>query len=116
MYQIVSMLNGFIREDIMPNPFEFISDNPIIVLVFTSLIGSKMLKNLAYSMCGIFYNKGDAPILGSILYMFFWGLNVCILIKVGQFFNNIYVVCIIYSIAIIFIYKILKNIKNLYIV
>ena len=116
MYQIVSMLNGFIREDIMPNPFEFISDNPIIVLVFTSLIGSKMLKNLAYSMCGIFYNKGDAPILGSILYMFFWGLNVCILIKVGQFFYNIYVVCIIYSIAIIFIYKILKNIKNLYIV
>lgn len=116
MYQIVSILNGFIREDIMPNPFEFISDNPIIVLVFTSLIGSKMLKNLAYSMCGIFYNKGDAPILGSILYMFFWGLNVCILIKVGQFFNNIYVVCIIYSIAIIFIYKILKNIQNLYIV
>ena len=100
----------------MPNPFEFISDNPIIVLVFTSLIGSKMLKNLAYSMCGIFYNKGDSPILGSILYIFFWGLNVCILIKVGQFFNNIYVVCIIYSIAIIFIYKILKNIKNLYIV
>ena len=116
MYQIVSVLNGFIREEMMPNPFEFISDNPIIVLVFTSLIGSKMLKNLAYSMCGIFYNKGYAPILGSILYMFFWGLNVCILIKVGQFFNNIYVVCIIYLIAIIFIYKILKNIKNLYIV
>ena len=116
MYQIVSVLNGFIREEMMPNPFEFIFDNPIIVLIFTSLIGSKILKNLAYSMCGIFYNKGDAPILGSILYMFFWGLNVCILIKVGQFFNNIYVVCIIYSIAIIFIYKILKNIKNLYIV
>ena len=117
MYQIVSTLNGFIREEMMPNPFEFISDNPIIVLVFTSLIGSKILKNLAYSMCGIFYNKGDAPILGSILYMFFWGLNVYILIKVSQFFNNIYVVCIIYSIAIMLIYKILNNIKrNLYIV
>ena len=76
MYQIVSVLNGFIREEMMPNPFEFISDNPIIVLIFTSLIGSKILKNLAYSMCGIFYNKGDAPILGSILYMIFWRLNV----------------------------------------
>ena len=58
MYQIVSVLNGFIREEMMPNPFEFISDNPIIVLIFTSLIGSKILKNLAYSMCKIFYNKG----------------------------------------------------------
>lgn len=76
MYQIVSVLNGFIREEMMPNPFEFIFDNPIIVLIFTSLIGSKILKNLAYSMCGIFYNKGDAPILGSILYMIFWRLNV----------------------------------------
>ena len=47
--------------------FEFISDNPIIVLVFTSLIGSKILKNLAYSMCGIFYNKGDAPMKESNL-------------------------------------------------
>lgn len=117
MYQIVSVLNGFIREEMMPNPFEFIFDNPIIVLIFTSLIGSKILKNLAYSMCGIFYNKGDAPILGSILYMIFWRLNVYILIKVNQFLNNIYVICIIYSIVIVLIYKILNNIKrNLYIV
>lgn len=116
MYQIVSVLNGFIREEIMPNPFEFLSDNPIIVLIFTSLIGSKILKNLAYSMCGIFYSKGDAPILGSILYMFFWGLNVYILIKISQIFNNIYVICIIYSISIMLIYKILNDIKrNLYI-
>ena len=39
MYQIVSILNGFIREDIMPNPFEFISDNELIVALFTYLIG-----------------------------------------------------------------------------
>ena len=37
MYQIVSALNGFIREEMIPNPFEFISDNEVVAILFFAL-------------------------------------------------------------------------------
>lgn len=113
MYQIVSALNGIMRDELLPNPFEFISNNSIIVLVFTALIGSRILHNLAYSMCGIFYNKGKAPTLGSILYMLFWYLNVGILIKLSTIFNSVLVICILYFAFVIMIYAILNKIKTI---
>ena len=68
MYQIVSALNGFIREEIMPNPFEFVSDNQLIVMLFTYLIGGTILRIISFHMCGIFYKRRQAPVLGSIGY------------------------------------------------
>lgn len=53
-YKIISALNGFIREDMMPNPFEFISDNELIVALFTYLIGGLILHVISFAMCGIF--------------------------------------------------------------
>ena len=89
MYQIISALNGFIREEILPNPFDFISDNQLIVMLFTCLIGGMILHIISFSMCGVFYNRGQAPVLGSIGYMMAFCLNVCILINISKLFKEI---------------------------
>ena len=48
MYQIVSALNGFIREEMIPNPFEFISDNEVVAILFFALFGGKILYKIAF--------------------------------------------------------------------
>lgn len=113
MYQIVSILNGFIREDIMQNPFEFISDNQLMVLLFTYLIGGMILHIISFSMCGVFYNRGQAPVLGSIGYMIAFSFNVWILINISKVFDNILTISIIYTIIIIAIFKLLYKVKEI---
>ena len=113
MYQIVSTLNGFIREEILPNSFDFISNNQLIVMLFTYLMGGMILHIISFSMCGVFYNRGQAPVLGSIGYMMAFSLNVWILINISKLFNSILTISIIYVIIVIAIFKVLYKIKNL---
>lgn len=113
MYQSVSMLNGFIREEMMPNPFEFVSDNQLIVMLFTYLIGGTILHIISFSMCGVFYNRGQAPMLGSIGYMIAFSLNIWILINISKMFNSILTIWIIYVITVIAIFKVLYKIKDM---
>lgn len=67
MYQIVSTLNGFIREKMMPNPFEFVSYSQLIMMLFTYFFGATILHIISFSMYGVFYKRGQAPVLGSIV-------------------------------------------------
>ena len=113
MYQIVSALNGFIREEILPNPFDFISDNQLIVMLFTCLIGGMILHIISFSMCGVFYNRGQAPVLGSIGYMMAFCWNVWILINISKLFNSILTIGIIYVIIVIAIFKVLYKVKEI---
>lgn len=71
MYQIVSALNGFIKEEMMQNPFEFISDNEVVAILFFALFGGKLLYKIAFAMCGIFHSRSGNKIIGSIGYIFF---------------------------------------------
>ena len=112
MYQLISTINYFIRENIMPNPFEFISENSLIVMIFSAIIGSKILHKLAFNMCGIFYTKGEATTLGSILYMIFFSLNAGLLILIGRIFKEITIIITVYAINIAIFYIILTKIKN----
>lgn len=113
MYQIVSALNALIREEVMPNPFEFISDNQLIVMLFTYLMGGMILHIISFSMCGVFYNRGQAPVLGSIGYMMAFCLNVWILINISKLFNSILTIGIIYVIIVIAIFKVLYKVKEI---
>lgn len=113
MYQIISALNGFIREEMIPNPFDFISDNQLMVMLFTYLIGGMILHIISFSMCGVFYNRGQAPVLGSIGYMMAFSLNVWLLINSSKLFNSILTISIIYFIVVIFIFILLNKIKKL---
>lgn len=112
MYQIVSTFNGFIREEILPNPFDFISDNQLIVMLFTYLIGGMILHIISFFMCGVFYNRGQAPVLGSIGYMMAFSLNVWLLINISKIFDSILTISIVYFIVVIFIFILLNKIKK----
>lgn len=113
MYQIVSALNGFIREEILPNPFDFISDNQLMVMLFTYLMGGMILHIISFSMCGVFYNRGQAPVLGSIGYMMAFSLNVLLLINISKLFNSVLTIGIIYVIIVIAIFKVLYKVKEI---
>ena len=113
MYQIVSALNGLIREEMIPNPFEFMFQNPIIAILFSSLIGGKILQDIAYTMCGILYKSRSNKFLGSIGYMFFYCINVQVLIKLCQWFQDINLVIWIYMLFVILMFIVLYKAKNL---
>ena len=111
MYQIISALNGFIREEMIPNPFEFISENQLMVMLFTYLIGGTILHIISFNMCGVFYNTGKNKILGSIGYMFFYYINVQTLLKLSQLFNNVNLICSLYIVFVIGMFILLNKIK-----
>ena len=64
-------------------------------------------------MCGVFYNRGQAPMLGSIGYMIAFSLNIWILINISKMFNSILTIWIIYVITVIAIFKVLYKIKDM---
>lgn len=111
MYQIISALNGFIREEIIPNPFEFIFDDEITTILFFSLFGGKLLYKIAFNMCGVFYNTGKNKLLGSIGYMFFYYINVQTLLKLSRLFNNVNLICSLYIVFVIGMFILLNKIK-----
>ena len=113
MYKIVSVLNGFIREEMIANPFEFISDNQLVVMLFTYLIGGIILHIISFNMCGVFYKRGQAPILGSIGYMMAFCFNVWLLINISKVFDSILTISVIYSIIVIVIFKLLYKVKEM---
>ena len=112
MYQIVSALNGFIREEMIPNPFEFISDNEMVAILFLSLFGGKVLYKIAFSMCGIFHSRRGNKVLGSIGYMFFYYINVQVLIKLSQWFENTNLIFSIYIIFVMAMFIVLNKINS----
>lgn len=113
VYQIISGLNSIIREEMMPNPFEFVSENQLIVMLFTYLIGGTILHTISFNMCGVFYKRGKAPVLESIGYMIAFSLNVWILVNISKLFDSILAIGIIYIIIVSVIFKLLNKIKEI---
>lgn len=112
MYQFISMFNSFLREEILPNPFESILNSEVLGILILALFGGGLLHIISFNMCGIFYNRGDAPVLGSIGYMVCYCINVWFLLKLGQWFNNIYLIFIIYLLGVIGIFSLLNKIRE----
>ena len=112
MYRLISSFNSLIREEIMPNPFGFVSDNELIVMLFTYFIGAAILHKISFAMCGVFYERGEEALLGSIGYMFFFVLNTYIIIKTSQWFDGLLVIGSIYFILVIAVFILLNKIKD----
>ena len=113
MYEIVSLFNSIIREQAFSNPFESIIDNQLIAILLFSLFGSVVLNKIAFTMCGVFYKSRSNKTLGSIGYMFFYCINVQVLIKLCQWFQDINLVIWIYMIFVILMFIVLYKAKNL---
>lgn len=112
MYDIVKIFNSVVREDVLSNPFEYMFQNEIAAILIFSLFGGKVLNDIAYTMCGVFYKSRSNKVVGSIGYMFFYCINVQILIKLCQWFQDINLVISIYMVFVILIFIVLYKVKN----
>ena len=112
MYEIVSLSNSVIRDQVFSNPFEYITDNQLTAILMFSLFGSAVLNKIAFKMCGVFYKSKSNKTLGSIGYMFFYCINVQVLIKLCQWFQNINLVIPIYMLFVIAMFIGLYKVKN----
>ena len=112
MYDIVKIFNSTLRDQGFSNPFEYVMDNQLAAILFFSLFGSAVLNKVAFTMCGIFYKSRSNKILGSIGYMFFYCINVQVLIKLCQWFQNINLIISIYMLFVIALFIVLYKVKN----
>lgn len=112
MYEIVSLFNNVIRDQAFSNPFEYITDNQLIAILMFSIFGSAVLNKIAFRMCGVFYKSRSNKTLGSIGYMFFYCINVQVLIKLCQSFQDINLVISIYMLFVIAMFIGLYKVKN----
>ena len=112
MYEIVSLLNSVIRDQAFSNPFEYITDNQLTAILMFSLFGSAVLNKIAFRMCGVLYKSRSNKTLGSIGYMFFYCINVQVLIKLCQWFQDINLVILIYMLFVIAMFVGLYKVKN----
>ena len=113
MYQIISALNGFIREEMMQDPFEILFNNKMVEILFFALSGGKLLHKIAFEMCGIFYSRKVNKTLGSIGYMLFYYINVQVLLALSQLYNNVSLICCLYIIFVMTMFILLGKIKSI---
>lgn len=95
MYKIVSAISLLIRTFIFPNPFTklfevylantvFSTSAVFIADLFNVFIGGAILCAICYPLVAIIYERGEAPVVGSLLYMGAVLLNSWLLIWVSN--------------------------------
>lgn len=112
MYDIVRIFNSTLRDQAFSNPFEYIMDNQLAAILVFSLFGSAVLNKIAFTMCEVFYKSRSNKTLGSIVYMLFYCINVQVLIKLCQWFQDISLVMSIYILFVIAMFIVLYKVKN----
>lgn len=80
MYAIISTISIFVRQFVLPNPFEplgktFVISGILLTPVILNLLVEPLLYFLAYNVTGIYY-FGREPALGSFLYLFFYCVHI----------------------------------------
>ena len=66
MYKLVAIAGILIRQFCLPNPFECFGSSAELI----NLVAGGVLGMISYYLVGLIYEKGSAPVLGSILYSF----------------------------------------------
>lgn len=84
MYKILVLLSLFIRNFVLPNPFEVLGEGLLINGVLLSpillnWIAEPFLHIITFSIVGLFYRRNSEPVLGSILYLIFYIVNITVL-------------------------------------
>lgn len=94
MYKLIAAISLLIRNFYLPNPFEHLKMG---VLINWGI--GLILFPITFLVVGLFYERRSAPILGSVLYLFFYALHTGLIILCGVF--NFVTIAII---AILFLY------------
>ena len=103
-YIILSTLFWFIRQFFIPNPFEVLDDGiPVMINDVPLLLTPDVLNSIAglvlpaftYIVVRLFYQRGSAPAVGSILYMILFCVNTGILYLMSFAYPSIWLIMLI---------------------
>lgn len=81
MYGLMATISLLVRQFCLPNPFECFGDMALLY----NLVAGLVLAPLSYVLVGLVYSSGDAPALGSFLYLMTYAILTGILWVLGQF-------------------------------
>ena len=81
LYALFAAASYYIRNFAVPNPFDCFGDIGILI----NWIAEPIIHGIAFSLVGLVYQKGEAPLLGSILYLATYWLVVLVLMLFGVF-------------------------------
>jgi len=81
MYRVMAIFSLFVRQFYLPNPFECFGEWALLY----NWIAGFILAPVAFALVGLVYQSGDAPALGSFLYLAAYAGLTLILWVLGQF-------------------------------
>ena len=81
LYGIITLISVIVRQFVLPNPFECFGDNANLI----NWIAEPIIQVIAYGIVGLFYIRGSAPALGSLLYLLTYTLIIGLLWILGIF-------------------------------
>lgn len=95
MYSLVKGISILIRQFIIPNPFEKLSE-PLLISIygskielppaFLNILAEPLLFLLTFLVVGLYYQRGiDQPAKGSLLYLLFYCIHVALLQMLSSF-------------------------------
>lgn len=92
MYKLIAVISILIRMFYLPNPFVALGAGLVINMGEMQIVLSPEVLNLVaesfvhmvtFSVVGLYYNRGSAPAIGSVLYLVFYCIHIFILYLVS---------------------------------
>ena len=88
MYALMMTISTVVRQFYVPNPFEalgegltiFVREIPILLSPdLLNWLSEPVMHAITFLVVGIYYDRGSAPALGSLLYLLFYCLHIWII-------------------------------------
>ena len=88
MYKIMALISVVVRQFYLPNPFEALEEGLEITLnnnqfimgpECLNLVTEPLIHIITFAVVGLYYERGSAPVLGSLMYLFFYCMHAFIL-------------------------------------
>lgn len=106
MYKLISSISIFLRQFILPNPFEALpapltlslsGAKILLTPTILNLLAEPFLHSVTFIIVGLYYHRHiDSPSTGSFLYLIFYCVHVALLMLIAKFsFSTLIVIFVI---------------------
>ncbi len=102
VYGIISGISIIVRQFLLPNPF----DNCGKYAAFFNWIAGIVIGAVSFALVGLIYKSGDAPFVGSLLYLFAYSIIVFLMYLLWKVFVYWWLILIIIAVGCVLCYLI----------
>jgi hypothetical protein len=104
MYKIIAIFSFMVRFALLPNPFEHFKNGIVMNLAVEPVIHV-----VTYGIVGLFYLRGEAPSIGSFLYLLFYCINIGLILLWSHFGASVFVGVLIIVVYVTILLKLSAN-------